>query len=180
LGRALASNTVARLQTMTERYDDTDEAFRRALAAAERSGDNLLLAMAFDNLATKRLHERDVEGTRTAIKKAIDLVDGAGIVYIQPDVLESLSRLAVLEDLPELAAERLGAASALREAMRVPLWGAALERVEHRAEELREALGDERFEAALERGRAARFADVSAPPDVVLRPHGPERARSPA
>ncbi len=136
---------------MTERYDETDEAFQRALAAAERSGDDLLMAMAYENLATRRLHERDIEGTRVWIRKAIDLVDSAGIVYIRPDVLESLSRLAVLEYLPELAAERLGAASALREAMRAPLWGAALERVERRAAALRQELGDERFEAALAR-----------------------------
>jgi predicted ATPase len=177
-GSALARSSVGWLQTMTERYDETDEAFLHSVAAAERSGDDLLLAMTYQNLATRRLHEHDVEGTRTAIRKAIELVEGAGIVYIRPDVLEGLSRLAVLEDLPELAAERLGAASALRVAMRVPLWGAALERVERRAERLRDALGDERFEAALERGRAARFADVSAPPDVVLRPRRLARGRS--
>jgi predicted ATPase len=179
-GVALASSSIVWLQTMTECYDETDAAFLRSLATAERAGDDLLLAMAHENLATRRLHEGDIEGTRVAIRKAIELVEGAGIVYIRPDLLESLSRLAVLEGLPELAAERLGAASALREAMRVPLWGAALERVERRESELREALGDERFEAALERGRAARFADVSAPPESVLRPRAPERARSPA
>ena len=93
-------------------------------------------------------------------------------------MLENLSLLAVLEDLPELAAERLGAASALRQEMRVPLWGAALERVERRGAELRETLGPERFEAAVARGREARFAEVSAPPDLPIRRRGRARARS--
>jgi hypothetical protein len=126
------------------------------------------------------MHELDVEATRSSIRRAIELVDGAGIVFIRPDVLENHSLLAVLEDLPELVAERLGAASALREAMRVPLWGAALERVERRAAVLRQLLGEDRFEAAIARGRAARFRDVSAPPDLVLRLRGPGRGRSPA
>jgi predicted ATPase len=158
--------------------DDWGVALTSDSIAAERAGDDLFLAMAHDNLASRRLHERDLEGARAEIRKAIEFLDGAGIVYIRPDVLENLSHLAVLEELPELAAERLGAASALREAMRVPLWVAAIDRVERPERDLREQLGDERFEAALARGRAARFADLSAPPDVVLRPRARGRARS--
>jgi predicted ATPase len=177
-GMAQSQSTSCWLRAVYGRYEGSGDAFERALAAVEEIGDELAIAMALSNLATKNIHEGDLEGTRAPVERLIALLDSTGIVFTRPDVLEILAQLAVLEHLPELAAERLGGSEALREEMQVRLWGPAVERRDLLAEELRAALGDERFEAARSRGRTARFEDLTPAPELPVRRRVRGRARS--
>jgi hypothetical protein len=155
-GVAMGLNATAWLRTVFARFDDAGDLFERALAASERVGDDLQIVMALGNLAEARLAARDPARAREAVERALTLLGASGSTYNANWLLETLARCSVADGDHAGATELVGAAEALREAIREPMWGPARERHEALLADLRRVLGDAAFRAARDRGRAKR------------------------
>lgn len=116
-------------------------------------GDKQHVAMALNNLGYVAIHRRDYQSARALYVEGLgirrELGDKSGIAFS----LEGLAGLAALQGEAKRAARLLGAAEALREAIRVPL--PPVYRAEHESHvsAARSGLNPETFVAAWNEGR---------------------------
>ena len=136
------------------------------MAAVERVGDDLGIALASGNLAMARLAAGDVAAARAVIDRVLELRHAVGITYAADDTLEILARIEHADGEHERAIALLAAADIIRNRLNTPLWPPEVERHERLLAELRAAVGDEAFEAAYVRGAAL---DVDDAQEIVLR-----------
>ena len=153
-GVAMTLNTMAWLRTIFDRYDDAGDLFERTLAASEQVGDELAIAFALSSLSQAQLAAGDDADARQTALRALHLLRASSSSFAVPDLLETLAVSCSSDREYEQAAELLGAASMLRETMRVPLWGPSLDRRDRLETELGRAMGNDLFAAAQARGRA--------------------------
>jgi len=153
-GAAMSLNVMAHLRAIFARYDGAGDLFVNAVEASERVGDEMLMAMSLSNLAESRLAAGDVVGARRSAARGLGLLHASSSSFVVPELLETLAACSATQGAHEEAAELAGAAAGLRERMLVPVLGPARERNELLLQSLRDALGDERYAAAQERGRA--------------------------
>jgi predicted ATPase len=153
-------HAMSRLRVVFDRYEGAGDLFERAVAAVERVGDDLGVALASGNLAAARLAAGDVEGARAVMNRVLEHRRSTGISYAGDDTLDILARIEHAEGEPERAIALLAAAEILRERLHTPLWPLAFERQERLLAELRAAVGDEAFEAAYARGATLDALDV--------------------
>jgi DNA-binding GntR family transcriptional regulator len=83
-------------------------------------------------------------------------------MYSVAYMLEATARLAAHTGDPERAARLLGAASQMRVAAGVSVWGSQLERRDRFVESLTAELGSDRFASAFEAGSLLDYADAIA------------------
>jgi tetratricopeptide (TPR) repeat protein len=152
-GVAMSLNVMAWLRRIFARYEGAGDIFERALGASEKVGDEFEIAMALSNLAESQLAAGDVPEARQTAERGLRLLEASSSSFLVHDLLETLASCTTASNDHEQAAELLGAASAARERMHVPVWGPALGRRQQLEATLRAALGDDRFAAAQERGR---------------------------
>ena len=168
-GVAMSLNVMAWLRTIFARYEGAGDLFDRALVAAEQVGDELAMAMAIGNLALARFAAGNVAEARQTAERALRLLQASSSSFAVHDFLDTLAACSAATGDYELAAELLGAASAARERMRVPVWGPALDRREQLEATVRAGLGDELFMTAEERGRTRPIeAFVPAAPEAKI------------
>ena len=153
-GVAMSLNTASWIRTIFARYEGAGDLFERTLAASEHVGDELAIAFALSSLAQAQLSAGDGAEAHQTAMRALRLLRASSSSFALPDILDTLAVCCSSDGEYDQAAELLGAASALREAMRVPLWGPSLDRRERLEAELQGALGDDLFAAAQARGRA--------------------------
>jgi non-specific serine/threonine protein kinase len=152
-GVAVALSGSSRIRSVFGDFEGAEEHLNRTLAAAESLGDPFLIILALDNHARYRISTGDAKGTREVVERALALVRTTGIRYAVDDLLEVYAWLETDAGEYARAAELLGTAEVLREAMRVPLWGPLIDRHAALEREVREALGEAAFNAGRERGR---------------------------
>jgi predicted ATPase len=153
-------HVMCRVRVIFERFDDAGDLFERALATVEDVGDDVGIALGLINLACVRLAAGDPDDAREFIRRSLEHMRGAGIVYASGDVLDVLAQIEHADGRHEPAAELLGAADALRARLHSPLWGPAVERHERFVDELRELLGEAAFAKLYDRGHALSPGDV--------------------
>jgi predicted ATPase len=164
-GVAMSLNLMAWLRTIFARYEDAGDVFERALVASEQVGDELAMAMALANLADAKLAAGEVAEARQTAERGLRLLQASSSSFAVDDLLETLAACSTATRDYERAAELLGAASAARERMRVPVWGPALDERDQLEATLRAALGGDLFETVQERGRTR-------PVEVFVAPEG--------
>ena len=112
-------------------------------------------------LADLHLLLDEIDAARSALREAVEALDGLDPVEIESmivvqapvgSVLESLSRLSKREDRPVDALELLAAAAAWRSELRQPLSSERAQAVAAQVAALRAELGDEAFDSAWARG----------------------------
>jgi tetratricopeptide (TPR) repeat protein len=153
-GVAMSLNTLSWLRAIFARYEGAGDLFERTLEASEQVGDEMAIAMALSSLAESQRSAGEVAEARQTAARGLRLLRASSSSFAVPDLLDTLAACSTTEHEYEQAAELVGASSALRESMRVPRWGPALDRGERLEAMLRSALGDEVFGAAQTRGRA--------------------------
>ena len=151
---------MCRLREIYGRFDDAGDVFERALAAAEQLGDELAVALSLINLACARLAGGAPEEARRFIRRSLEHMREAGIVYASADVLDVLAQLEHLDGRHDRATQLLGASDALRVRLHNPIWGPAAERHQRLLDDLRSLLGGASFADLYERGQALAPGDV--------------------
>jgi predicted ATPase len=153
-------HAICRVRTVYDDYEGAGDIFERALTTVEEIGDDLGIALSLVNLANARLAGGRYDEARRVIARLLEHMHSAGITYAGDDLLEILARIEHVDGADERAVALLAAADSLRARLNTPLWQPALERHATFVEELRAALGEQRFEAAYERGRTQDVAEV--------------------
>jgi predicted ATPase len=153
-GTAAAVNSICRIRVIFGDFEGAREIFEYCVAGAERAGDDLLVVLALTDYADYAFAVGEPDVSRRYLERVLELLDATGVRYAGADVLESLARIDELDGNRIRAAELVGTADAIREAMHLPLWGPIAARHARFIDELRAALGAERFEEAHSRGAA--------------------------
>jgi hypothetical protein len=172
-GEAAVLNVLGWLVVSQERFDGAAGVVERTLEASLASGDEQFCAMAEVNLAEYRLHLGDVERARTLLTSCVDRHRSLRLLYSVAYLLEASARLAAHDGDAGRAARLLGAASQLREATGVSVWGSQLERRGRLVADVRAALGEDGFTAAFRTGTGLSYAEAL---DVVAETGPPEPA----
>ncbi|TDD69818.1 tetratricopeptide repeat protein [Jiangella aurantiaca] len=167
-GRARATNSLALLYLHQGRNEQALELFERGLELFGQLDDTWGMAWSMSNAAdAERALDRPVEAVEH-YRRALDLAAEIGLSAAVAAALEGLSALDVHQGRFEAATMRYAAAQAVRQSIgssTSPTRRATLERLVGTA---RAALGDERFTAAWERGRATAPASLAeTPPDAA-------------
>jgi hypothetical protein len=97
----------------------------------------------------------DYPAARAFHRRGLQLAQALGEPHIIAENLQELARVEAADGNPALAACLLGAARALRERLGEPLPGPDQARHDHLTANLRQALGDEHYQAAWDQGRSA-------------------------
>lgn len=127
---------------------------REALGIAEQIGDRRMTTVVLINLGVAASDRGDIATARLALARSITLAHAAGHLR---EVAEGLGELAAAEASAadyERAAVFFGAAAALRESIGVPVPAADARRYEAALAATRGTLGEQRFTAAEQAGRA--------------------------
>jgi len=152
-GMSISLSVMCRLRTIFDDYVDEGDLFERALAAAERVGDDLGIGLQLVNMANRSLATGEYEAARNFVGRSLEQMRTGRIVYSNEEALEILAKLERVEGRDEHAVELLAAADRFRHERHIPLLRPAHERRERLLDELRSNLGDDVFEAACRRGR---------------------------
>ena len=143
----LAATEVGNLVAARARQDE-------ALCLAREIGDRRLETYALANSAAVCRVDGDYPAARAFHRRSLQLARALGEPHIIADNLEELACVEAPEGNFSLAACLLGAAQALRERLGEPLPGPDLPRHNQVIADVRGALGDERYQAAWDRGRS--------------------------
>jgi tetratricopeptide (TPR) repeat protein len=161
-GAAAALNVLGWLYVAQERFDDHAEVFERTLARSVAAGDEQFSAMAEVNLAELALHQGDVERATALIGSCAERHRSLRLMYSVAYLLDAAARLAAHVDDPTRATRLIGAATALRAAAGVSVWGSQLERRDRFVDGLRSTMGADAYDAALAVGSAMCYSDAVA------------------
>ena len=145
-------HAMCRLRTVYGEYEDAGDLFERTVAAVERSGDDLGIALGLMNVARERLSAGDPAAAARIIRDCLQRMREAGMTYAGDDLLEMLAEVGHADGKSERAIEILAAADILRERIRTPLWPPAAARHERLVDSLVAAVGRESYEAAYAQG----------------------------
>ena len=128
--------------------------FEEAISLGREAGHQPAVAASLDGLGVVAYEQGDYAAARTRHVESLVIWWEVGYKPAIASCLEGLARVACAQDHPERAAQLLGAAEALREAIGVPLPPA--DRAQHgrHRERGRAKLGEEMFAAAWTEGRA--------------------------
>jgi predicted ATPase len=125
-----------------------------ALRLAQEIGDRRLQTYALINRAAVSQADGDYPAARTFHQRSLRLAQALGEPHITAANLQDLAHVEAAAANPALAARLLGAAHALRERLGEPLPGPDQARHDHLTANLRQALGDEQYQAAWNQGRS--------------------------
>ena len=159
-GEAAALNTLGWLYVAQERFNGTGDVFERTLAASVAAGDEQFSAMAEVNLAEYLLHHGDQDGAATLLSSCLERHRSLRLLYSVAYLLEAIARLDAARGNERGATRLVGAASAMREAAGLSVWGSQFERREQFVEELRDALGDPAYAEAFDAGTQLSYSDA--------------------
>lgn len=125
-----------------------------ALRLAEEIGDRRLETYALTNRAMVCREDGDYPAARTFHQRSLKVAQSLGDLHVITEILEDLAKVEAADVKPGLAARLLGAAQALRERLEEPVPGPDLARHSQVVADVRQALGDERYQAAWQQGRS--------------------------
>ncbi len=139
---------------LSSEWNRAQALFHECLARAQRSGNDLGMVYTLWGLSHTARETRDFSGARQRLREMFArlqaLAHGWGLAF----ALESCGLLAAAQGCPEQAAQLMGAAQSLREAIHCPLAPSYHALYERHANLAREALGKAGFESAWSQGRA--------------------------
>ena len=125
-----------------------------ALCLAEETGDRRLETYALANSGLVCRADGDYPAARAFHQRSLQLAQALGEPHIIAEGLEELASVEAADASLGLAACLLGAAQALRERLGEPLPGPDLPQHDQVIANLRQALGDEHYQAAWDQGRS--------------------------
>ena len=143
-----------------EDHVDNDDLFDDALRAADQAGDQLMVAMAQDNLAEHRLHVGSAEPVADLLAVALQRFRSLRAIYAGAYAVDGVARCAFVAGQPGDAARLLASADRMRAEIATPIWASALVRHERLVNRVRTALGDEEFAAASAEGSQLPFDEA--------------------
>ena len=163
--RKLIGGALTNLGTVLQNTGDPDrgaELHAEALALAEQVGDRRLACVALTNLGLAALARKDYPAARSFHARGLAHAQAIGERRSIAECLEEMAGVDAAAGLAERAAVLFGASQAMREAVGSPILGPDLDRFHRTVAGVRLALGDERFAAAEQRGRAMPEAEAIA------------------
>ena len=161
-GQAAALNVLGWLYVAQERFDGTRDVFEDTLSVSQAAGDEQFSAMAEVNLAECLLAGDDVESATELISSCAERHRSMRLMYSVAYLLEAAARLASRTGDPERAARLMGAASQMRVASGLSVWGSQLDRRNRFVDGLRDTLGADGYEAAFDAGCRLCYSDAVA------------------
>jgi predicted ATPase/DNA-binding SARP family transcriptional activator len=126
-----------------------------ALRLAEQVGDRRLESVALTNLGLVAQARKDFSAARSFHRRSLQLAEALGERRSIAESLEELASVAAAGGDADLAASLFGASQALRASIGAPIPAPDLARYNQAVEKARQALGDDAYEAAWERGGSA-------------------------
>jgi len=124
-----------------------------ALRLAQEIGDRRLENYALTNRGLVCQADGDYPAARTLHQRSLRLAQALGKPHIIAEILEALVHVEAADANPALTARLLGTAHVLRERLGEPVPGPDQARHHHLTATLRQALGDEHYQAARDQGR---------------------------
>jgi tetratricopeptide (TPR) repeat protein len=171
-GEAAALNALGWLYVAQERFAGTGDVFERTLSASVAAGDEQFTAMAEVNLAEYLLHNGDVEGSAALLASCVERHRSLRLPYSVAYLLEAVARLAAEQGDARQAARLIGAASAMRSAAGLSVWGSQLERREQFINVVRTGLGETDYRESFDAGSRLSYSDAL---DAAVPAPGAER-----
>jgi ATP/maltotriose-dependent transcriptional regulator MalT len=159
-GQAAALNVLGWLYVAQERFDGNELVFGSTLTTSTAVGDQQFIAMAEVNLAEYRLYEDNLVEARALLTSCVGRHRSLRLMYSVAYFLDAVARFSAREKNAIRAARLVGAASHLRAASGVSVWGSQLERRERFLDQLRTELGPREFDDAYAAGEQLCYADA--------------------
>jgi hypothetical protein len=145
--------------------DGVDDLFDEAADAAERIGDDLVVAMLLANTAERATHRGDLATAARMLAESVSHYRRLRAGYPASYSIEAAAHLAVARGRLTDAARLVAAAEAMRASIDVPIWSPAADRHERLVGRLRDELGAPAFEVAW---RSVEGLDYQGALDLVL------------
>jgi hypothetical protein len=164
--RALIAMLAAGQPLHRKEHDQAAALLGEAAALGEQTGDRFLIGLTWANLAAVRIHEGRYNEARVLAKQSMRQVQPLDQRSVLAFCLEILAGAEAGEHRGERAAQLLGAAAALREALAYPVEGADRPLYDWAVSATRDQLTPERFAAAWVAGQALTPEQVLA--DVLV------------
>ncbi|MCU1458478.1 MAG: ATPase-like protein, partial [Actinomycetia bacterium] len=161
-GEAAALNVLGWLYVAQERFDATNAVLERTLSTSLAVGDEQFSAMAEVNLAEALMHRGDLDGATKLLASCADRHRSARLMYSVAYLLDAAARLSDRTGDPTRAARLVGAASHLRSAAGLSVWGSQLERRDRFVDGLRSTLGAAAFDDAVADGTRQSYVEALA------------------
>lgn len=156
-GQATARVILGWMHVATEIHPNSPQEFEAALDVARRAGDELMVAMAEDNLAEHYLHTGGSDRVVPLLESALGRFRAVRSTYTAAYCIDGVARRAHLSGRNAEAARLLGATEAMREHIGAPIWSTAGPRHEALVQRIRAAVEPDVFAAAWQQGRRLRF-----------------------
>jgi predicted ATPase len=169
-GRAAALNVLGWLYVAQERFDGNEDVFTATLSTSVAVGDQQFIAMAEVNLAERHLHDGNVAEAIALLTSCVSRHRVLRLMYSVAYLLDVIARLAARDQNAIGAAKLVGAASHLRAAAGLSVWGSQLERRDRFVDQLRTGLGAAVFDDAHTVGAELCYADALDQAARVLQP----------
>jgi hypothetical protein len=159
-GQAAALNVLGWLYVAQERFAGNQAVFDTTLTTATAVGDQQFIAMAEVNLAEYFMREGTVAEATALLTSGVGRHRSLRLMYSVAYLLDAVARVAAHEQNTIGAARLAGAASHLRAAAGLSIWGSQLERRDRFVDQLRTGLGQEQFDDAYAAGERLCYADA--------------------
>jgi predicted ATPase len=153
-GIATALGGLGRILILAERTEEAVPMLEESVAVARELGPQVLLGLSLLNLGVARLGVDDLEGAGVLVRESLGLLAPIGLREVTAGAFEALAAVSARGGDPERGAVLFGVAEAVRSAVGAVVW--APERPSHDRTEasLRQAIGEEGFEARFAEGEA--------------------------
>src|SRR3954451_24645804 len=122
-GQAAALNVLGWLYVAQERFEGHEVVFRSTVTTSTAAGDQQLIAMGEVNLAEYLVHEGNVGEALALLASCVSRHRTLRLMYSIAYLLDGVARMAVPEENATSAARLVGAASHLRVAAGMSVWG---------------------------------------------------------
>lgn len=153
-----------------------DESLRASLMHVRQVGDKRGMAMVLNDMGDLARAQGDLELARRHYRDALTLCRETGEKRRTAFCLEALAALMALQNETKRAAELLGAAAVLRQAIGTPLYDADLSAYQETVTRLRSQLGAEEYARSYELGQSLTMTDAIGL--ALAHPHGDRSSRS--
>ncbi len=167
-GLAISLTKVGYILEQMGEYEQANDVFEECLALQTEMGDQAQIVYSYDRLASVAMKLGRYDVARARWRQTFDLLETVVNKALTADALEGMMRLSIREEDFRTAARLCGAAEALREAIRSPLWPYEIAEYDSQVRTIRDVLGDNVFSQERRFGAAAPLRQIIADAFAVL------------
>ena len=159
-GQAENLNNMGAVARYSGELEEASEMLVAALMIFRGFGDRGWIGRVLLNLGEVRLDQGEFERAKALIREGTEIWNEVGSRWDMIDLFDAMAYAVFGLTGSEDAARFYGAAAKLREVVNAPLPPSETEAYERRVHEVRDALGEDRFEKAFEGGKAMSYEEA--------------------